>query len=327
MNRFKLALKTTKSQLRGTNLICFLTFIISFTPTQISYAQGDKTIDKEYSCNQNDWTEKRYHELKLNNFEINDQHEKQNVAINLSYCLNNPDPDIRDGIAYQAISKWARDDQLSVHSLNTLFDRLLKILSAPNKDPLNFEQPFAALVLAEVVRVDRIKPYLKAEQRQNVVETTYNYMSNIDDYRGFNNEDGWRHAVAHTADLVLQLSLNDQLNKQQLDLLAETLKSQVIAHKNHSYTFGEPRRLAIATVYLFLNDEFTKSEWREWLQPFSEPTPLKNWQEAFKTEAGLAKLHNTRAFLQALYALVGESKNEQLIMMKNDIVNALKQLP
>lgn len=39
----------------------------------------------------------------------------------------------------------------------------------------------------------------------------------ICDYRSFDERDGWRHAVAHAADLLMRLALNPALTGTQLD--------------------------------------------------------------------------------------------------------------
>jgi hypothetical protein len=76
-------------------------------------------------------------------------------------------------------------------------------LTAP--DPQGFQRPFAALVLADVARTDRINPWMSEEERAQLINAAVSYMTSITDYRGFTPGEGYRHAPAHTADLMLQL--------------------------------------------------------------------------------------------------------------------------
>jgi hypothetical protein len=108
---------------------------------------------------------------------------------------------VRDGVVYEATSDWLRPNLLDEVTINKMFDYLISILKQTNQDPANFTQPFAALVLSEVLRVDRIIRYLTDDERQKAIDVSTTYMRNITDYRGFDEKQGWRHAVAHTADL------------------------------------------------------------------------------------------------------------------------------
>ena len=143
--------------------------------------------------------------LKDNKFTVNDNDKRNELAIALTTCLGSADPDIRDGIAYGATSHWLRNSLLSVDTTIRLFQALTSTLASTNDDKHNFTQPFAALVLSEVVRVDRITPYLSELERQQVIDISTTYMKSIEDYRGFDDQLGWRHATAHTADIFLQL--------------------------------------------------------------------------------------------------------------------------
>ena len=51
--------------------------------------------------------------------------------------------------------------------------------------------------------------------------------------------------------------------------------------------------------------------------------PLNVWGDAYKSQSGLAKLHNTRQFLLEVNALLAQSKNEFLQSIKPDIEQAL----
>ncbi len=169
-----------------------------------------------------------------------------------------------------------------------------QILLTTNKDPNNFAQPFAALILAEVVRVDRIAPYLTEKQRQNVINTATHYMISIDDYRGFDDTAGWLHAVAHSADLFLQLALNKQITASQLKQLLEAISMQVVAKDAHFYHCGEPKRLALPTIYIVLTGKLTQHDISQFFDSIVDPAPFKDWQSVYNSNLGLAKLHNSR---------------------------------
>jgi hypothetical protein len=194
-----------------------------------------------------------------------------------------------------------RADALSRATPARLLVRLLPALAARAADPDGVRRPFAALVLSEVARTDRKAAWMRPAQREALVRATADYMRGIRDHRGFEAGVGWRHGVAHTADLMLQLALNPQVGRAQLDVLLSALATQV-APEGHAYVFGEPERLARPVLYAAARNLHSDAEWRAWLDRIAAPAPYADWRVAGGSEAGLAKRHDTRAFLLALYA-------------------------
>lgn len=264
--------------------------------------------------------------LKNQNFVIDTAEHRNQTAIKLLSCLGSPDPKVRDGIVYEATSDWLRGNLLEQVTVKIMFDLLINTLEQPNQDPLNFTQPFAALVLSEVLRVDRINPYLKESELQKAMDVTTTYMRNILDYRGFDDAQGWRHAVAHSADVFLQLSLNKKVSKVQLGQLLDALKSQVSPQSSHFYVFGEPKRLAMAFVYIVLRAEHSEQELLSYLDGVANPAPFSNWQSVYSDQKGLAKLHNTRSFFYSIFAISGRSENPVLKSIQPKIEELIKKI-
>lgn len=221
----------------------------------------------------------------------------QQQALALLPCLASPDPRLRDDLAFEQISAWARSDRLTPATLQRLRADLVAVLDAP-PDAAGVHQPFAVLTLAEVARADRIKPVLTPEQRSNLVEHAARFLSGVRDYRGFTPGEGWRHGVAHGADLALQLGMNDALSTAQRRLLLGAVSAQVLADHRQSYRFGEGARLARAALQLQLRLKPDAAAWQAWLDGLLEP--LKRAQAW--DETALTDLHNLREFLWPLLA-------------------------
>lgn len=251
---------------------------------------------------------------------------ERQTALKLLSCLGELDPKVRDGIVYEATSTWLRKKLLDQTTIKSMFDYLINTLKQSNQDPLNFTQPFANLVLSEVLRVDRNTPYLLVDERQNAIDVTTAYMRNITDYRGFDEAQGWRHAVAHTADVFLQRSLNQQVSKVQLGQLLDAIKSQVSPKTSHSYIYGEPKRLAMAFIYIVLRGEHSEQELFSYLESVANPAPYADWQSAYSDKKGLAKLHNTRNFIYSIFAISGKSKKPVLKAIKPKLAELIPSL-
>ena len=237
--------------------------------------------------------------LKAAGWSVPDEAARNRLARALAPCVASPDPALRDRLAFEALQHWMRAGQLSEPTLTALADDLQRRLAAPPGP--GFERPFAALALAEVARTDRLHPWMTPARRESLLDAATAYLAGVSDYRGFDERAGWRHGVAHGADLMLQLSLNPAFGRAELTRIRTAVAAQ-IAPAGHTYAYGEPERLAAPILYIAQRGVFTEAEWTAWLAALADPAPLPAWNAAFTTQAGIARVQNVKAFLFALFA-------------------------
>jgi hypothetical protein len=245
--------------------------------------------------------------LKQVEWKVTDDNARQALALALLDCLASPDPELRDAIAFDAISHWARAKALTPATLQTIRASLLPRL-LPDADGNGFAQPFAALTLAEVARADRVQPFLSEGERAELVAAATTYVTTLADYRGFDASEGWRHGVAHGADLLLQLSLNLALERSQLDAILAAIASQVIPASGHFYIYGEGERLMAPVFYIGRRGALSSAEWSEWFTRLS----ARRSSTARATQASLAASHDLAAFLLPLYASLREGGTPEM---------------
>ncbi len=219
-----------------------------------------------------------------------------------------------------------RNKQLTATTLSAIRDRLLPQLAPDFPDTTGVQRPFAALVLAEVVRVDRVEPFMTDSQLQQVVDASTRYLQSVRDYRGFDEREGWRHGVAHSADVMLQLAVNPRTTKLHLDQMLAAIGSQIAPAGEHFYVYGEGNRLAQAVFYIARRKLHTADEWQKWFQQVAAPAPLEKWADAWTSQRGLAKHHNTMGFLNPLYVSMREDGAEFQELVLPSIAGAIKQL-
>lgn len=212
-------------------------------------------------------------------------------------CLASPDPELRDQLAYMSLVKLLRDQRPATGQLEFLSVKLDELLQQP--DPVGVARPFAILVLAEIARTDRIEAWMSPAERQDLVDRASIYLENVSDYRGFDPQVGWRHGVAHGADLAMQLTLNPALSRAQQRQLMRAIARQVAP--GHAYRFGEPARLARPVLFIARRDELEQQDWQAWFAELADPAPLPGWEAAWHDAKGLARRHNLRAFALEIY--------------------------
>lgn len=232
---------------------------------------------------------------------------RQALALALLDCLADPDPALRDGLAYEALQAWMRGRQLDTSTVREIGQRLLAVLDAP-PDAAGFAQPFAALVLAEVARVDRLQPFLQADERAAMLAQSARYLAGVRDYRGFDAREGWRHGVAHGADLLLQWSLNPALTVAQAGLIRDAIAAQVMPAGEQAWRFGEPERLMAPVYYLARRPDASPADWQAWFEALA----AQRERPAEPTPRSLAQRHNLGSFLSALYVAVQESPDARV---------------
>lgn len=264
-------------------------------------------------------------ELKANGFQLEPAGTRDQLALGLAACTGHPAPDIRDGVVYGGLAHWLRGEQLSEKTVMALLGQLTEQLN-DHDDEDGFRRPFAALILSEVVRTDRISPVFSENQRQQLVDAASDYLESVSDYRGFSDEEGWRHGVAHGSDLALQLVLNPAIDAAQVGRLMSAVARQVAPQNEVFYIYGEPARLARPVFYAFQRGLLDHDWWLAWLNGITDSAPLESWGQAWASNAGLAKRHNTMAFLMALHFNAVNGGTEAGAEFAAMIVDAMKRL-
>jgi len=262
--------------------------------------------------------------LKTRQFEIGDDVRRNALAIALTNCLSVPDPELRDAIAFEALSHFLRAGQLS-DATKLMLERRLRP-SLTDDDARGFARPFAALALSEVARADRIKPYMSRQMRTDLLAAALAYFRGVHDYRGFDTREGWRHGVAHGADLLLQLSLNPAIGRAELQQILAALATQ-IAPEGHFYVYGEPERLARVVTAIAGRGLIDQTEWNEWFARVAAPAPWTEWSQAYSSQEGLARVHNLTAFVSRVFIAARLSGDEKVGVLVPGAEKALRSLP
>jgi hypothetical protein len=260
--------------------------------------------------------------LRAAGFTMPDAARRQALALELVDCLASPDPELRDGIAFEALSTWMRAGDFDAARLRALRDDLYLQLQAP--DPQGVLHPFAALVLSEVARTDRVAPWMDGDERAAMLSRATGYLRSVDDYRGFEPGIGWRHGVAHGADWLLQLVLNPALDRVQLQQVLDAVAVQALPRAGHAYVFGEPERLARPLTYAARRDLVAGADWQVWLDGL---LARLGSMPAVGDAAWLARRHDLRALLSDMYIEADQTRNPALARLKPLLAKTLAAMP
>jgi len=261
--------------------------------------------------------------LKANGFAVADAARRRELAQALIACLGDPDPELRDGIAFEALSQWMRADAFDAAQLGALRGRLYALLDGPEGE--GYARPFAALVLSEVARTDRIKPWMSAAERAAMIDKAATYVEGVRDYRGYDDVQGWRHGVAHGADWLMQLALNPALDRAQADRILAAVAAQAVPASGHAYVFGEPERLARPVLFVAQRGLYSEAEWASW---FAALVPrIGDAKQAYRNVAWLARRHDLTTLLQNIYLQAGNGQDPKIRTLQPAVLAAIKGVP
>jgi hypothetical protein len=280
---------------------------------------------QRYTCPPERWTLTQLEALKRDGFKVPEEVQRHALALALPACLGHPNPKLRDGIAFEALSTWMRAGQIDHATMRTLRADLLKMVARQDAD--GFAAPFAALVLSEIARTDRLAAWMSSDERDEMVRAAAMFLAKVTDYRAFSDREGFRHGVAHGADFALQLALNPSGTKAQLDRLMLAIASQVAPHADVAYWAGESDRLARPIVFIAQRQLHADAEWQSFFGEITNPRPLASWRDAFTSELGIKKRHNVRAFLLSVYASASSSDDPGIRQLVGPVTAALKTVP
>ncbi len=268
--------------------------------------------------------------LSRKDFQIPEGYTHSNLTEILFSYLASTDPDLRDEIAYTVYANWLKREMYSREELKSHVEKLLsnldKGIGETGSDTV-FLRTFSILLLAEIVHNDNKKAILEEEQVKRILEKGLWYLEAEQDPRGYVTIKGWAHALAHTADLLLVLALNRNIDGADLSKILSAISTKMVHSTAHVYIHGEDERLASAILEILRRDLISLEQVESWAKSFTAPDG-KDWRGAYLDEERNHAFQNTRNLLRSVYlALVTQPKEfpnrESLIGIGMNSVQAL----
>jgi hypothetical protein len=212
------------------------------------------------------------------NFMLPDGLGQREAVDELLTLLRDPDPVIRDETAYTVLAGLIPSlDESICHELG---DQLAGWFT----DPRLHVRSFAALTLAPIVDRGLFDPsWLTQFERWYLSET---------DLRGYDEELGWLHAVAHGADLLGAFAQRQQVAPAQILAIAA---ERILQPTEYVFAEMEDARVAHAIALTLNRRDLPSAEWAAWLET------IRTDLVADESVHVLPHVGNTTRVLQALY--------------------------
>lgn len=227
------------------------------------------------------------------------EHRLSDLTAELTRMLGDPDPYVRDGIAYPFLATWTEhgvyDDLLA--GLGDGMCAGLEVGLGDHGTDTVFRRSFSALVLAECIDRDtrvRRQPQTRIMQWGDRLAAWY---VRERDLRGFVPGKGWAHAAANGADALGALARSPYFGATELTVLLDVVADRVLDPATPTLQHGEPDRIAHAVMEILRRDRVPLSVVEPWIRR------LESGARA-RVAAGddpYAATGNAQAVLRALY--------------------------
>jgi hypothetical protein len=223
------------------------------------------------------------------------------LAAEVSGLLGSPDPELRDDLAYSILSAWIGQTKVltpaDIRPLITTWTTNLQQNVGASGDNSVLRRSFSALMLSTVALRDAAESFLTPEEHATLVDAALRYLAAERDLRGFDDQLGWIHSAAHTADLLRFLARSPRLTVPEQHAILDG-----IAAKMHDasvvFTFGEDERYARAVGQITIRADFDLDNFKRWVTRVAAP------MAAGKTSVAALRSHQNATNLLSKLAVL-----------------------
>lgn len=174
------------------------------------------------------------------------------MTAELTRMLGDPDPHLRDEIAYPTLATWVGEgvyDDLLAGFGDGMCAGLRTGLGESGTDTV-FRRSFSALLVTECIDRDAERGLVPVDVVLGWGDRVAGWFLRERDLRGFVPGKGWAHAVAHGADAVGALARHPRLGGLELTVLLDVLADRLLEPTEELWVCGETDRMALATMHV-----------------------------------------------------------------------------
>ncbi len=260
--------------------------------------------------------------IKENKYEFEDSVDKQQLVKTLIDNIGNQDSYIRDGLVYPALASLLYYDHLSKEQLIEFTKILISDKCMKYDMPNYFElsvltRSFSLLAIVIIIYRHRNNQLLPNELFIEVYTEFMDYFRNEIDFRGYIDEIGWAHSVAHSADVFKQLFRCDELGNKEFKSMFEVIRERFMIN-THVFMSDEDERMVTALHEALKRNVLEEEYILEWIKGFRSFEKLAKYPEDYNVEV------NIRNLLRSLYfRLIGDEKYQVIL---NTLIDVLDEL-
>ena len=222
------------------------------------------------------------------------------LTAELTELLGTPESEPRE-LALAVLSTWIERgvyDDLLPGLGDGIATGLLTGIGERGTDTV-FRRSFSALVVAEVIDRDTRRPRVTRAKVHEWGDRLATWFLNERDERGYVQNQGWAHAIAHGADALGTLARSPHCGPGELLVVLDVIGDRVARGPGPVWYSGEPDRLAMATLQVLRRGLVPDELVDAWLERIAVAArPRRDGSDAPDV---YRQTGNAAAFLRSLY--------------------------
>jgi hypothetical protein len=204
-------------------------------------------------------------------FEIPNDIDPFDVIKEVCRNLGNPDPVLRDDLGYSLLVEWIyKRRTLNHQQLRELYSVMISDnmwfykIGEVNTDSV-FMRSFTSLGISLLLSVDRDTTFLTDEEWTILLQRTLDYCTLEKDLRGYDEQKGWMHAVAHVADVLNAFAKHPNFSIKHTKYMLTAI-NKVMENAQDVFQYEEDERLARVIANLVDNNHLRLEDLRAWFK-------------------------------------------------------------
>ncbi|AGE80488.1 TPA: DUF2785 domain-containing protein [Bacillus thuringiensis] len=192
-----------------------------------------------------------------NNHYVMDTINMDSLISNMLKHIGVTDSYLRDKLIcstfYHLIKKdYLSHTQLQKLLLESISDKYLLYKIHSDDEDAVFTRAFTTLLIALIIDADTNHNFLSQADLLHVKDRLVLYMNNEHDFRGYVQDHGWAHSIAHASDTFEALVRSPKLETLYYEEILQTLLNKVCVHSIY-YKYEEDERLVYPIVAMLQN--------------------------------------------------------------------------
>ena len=220
----------------------------------------------------------------------------------LLLVIGNPDPELRDALAFRIFVESLYAKNWSQNELNEVVKRLISNdylffnIGEVGKDSI-YTRSFSALWLSYLIKVDTQHPYLSDQECKGVFDKIATYLMREYDTRGLVENEGWANAVTHGADLYISCISHPHFEMRFVPQFLQGISKSIWA--GNVFVDDEEQRLA-EVIKLLHTIDYPEDVLVEWMEQLFDKLEYHLYERGYTRDYFKAKT-NSIHLMQAIY--------------------------
>lgn len=260
--------------------------------------------------------------IKENNYELPEKQSLQELTTMMLQKIGSVHPFLRDDLIHSIFTNFIDRGHYTHEQLKNILQSILnknylfyRIGSSKKEEDAVFKRSFSVLLIPPIIEKHRKDPFLKEAEIHRVWENLKKYMQQESDHRGYVQNKGWAHAIAHAADAIHHVAACEEITSGEIKDMLPVIKDQFLI--DQPYLFDEEERMVTAVLVMFKKIE--AAERVEWLETLLYKR--EGWQDPREDII----INNSKHFLRALYFRMLEGDYRDLRQVLENLLRELRK--